>query len=171
MLMLPEYAIIPNSIHCIDALQLCNALQDASVDMILCDLPYGTTSCSWDTVIPFAPMWAGFKRVIKPRGAIVLTASQPFASALVMSNPQMYRYEWMWDKVRVTGHLDADTRPLKRHETVQVFGINEPRYYPIPWYSTRKSSPGGTSQIYGKNTAIPYKSEGERKPVRTLQFS
>lgn len=130
MLSLPEYAITPNSIHCMDALQLCNALPDASVDMILCDLPYGTTALRWDSVIPFAPMWAGFKRVIKPRGAIVLTASQPFTSALVMSNVDWFRYEWIIEKALPTNFLDVSWRPLGKHEVALVFYKNTPTFNP-----------------------------------------
>ena len=74
-------------------------IPDKSVDMILCDLPYGTTACSWDTIIPFEPLWKEYKRIIKDNGAIVLTASQPFTSALVMSNAKMFKYEWIWEKV------------------------------------------------------------------------
>lgn len=80
-----------------------------------------TTACSWDTIIPFDILWRSFKRVIKPRGAIVLTASQPFTSALVMSNPKMFRYEWIWRKNKPTGMMNAQFRPLKAHESVLVF--------------------------------------------------
>ena len=81
-----------------DCLEIMPTLPDKSVDMILCDLPYGTTACKWDTIIPFEPLWKEYKRLIKDRGAIVLTASQPFTSALVMSNPTMFKYCWFWDK-------------------------------------------------------------------------
>ena len=81
-----------------DCLVEMSRISDKSVDMILCDLPYGTTACKWDTIIPFEPLWAQYKRIIKDNGAIVLTASQPFTSALVMSNPDMFRYEWIWEK-------------------------------------------------------------------------
>jgi site-specific DNA-methyltransferase (adenine-specific) len=106
-----------------DLFDLCDQLDAASIDMILCDLPYGTTACSWDTVIPFAPMWAAFKRVIKPRGAIVLTASQPFTSALVMSNVGMFRYSWVWLKSRSANFTQANFRPLKTHEDILVFSV------------------------------------------------
>lgn len=89
--------------------------------MILCDLPYGTTACKWDTVIPFEPLWLQYKRVIKDNGAIVLTASQPFTSALVMSNIKMFKYEWAWDKGNTTGFLNANKMPLRRHESILVF--------------------------------------------------
>ena len=81
-----------------DCLEVMKQIPDKSVDMILCDLPYGTTACKWDTVIPFEPLWESYERIIKDDGAIVLTASQPFTSALVMSNPKLFKYEWIWQK-------------------------------------------------------------------------
>src|SRR5690625_1911774 len=103
-------------------------IADGSVDMILADLPYGTTACKWDTVIPFEPLWEQYERVIKPNGAIVLTASQPFTSALVMSNPKMIRYEWIWEKTRPSGSLQANIRPLKEHENICVFYKKQSTY-------------------------------------------
>ncbi len=114
-----------------DCLELMKDIPDGSVDMILADLPYGTTACKWDTIIPFEPLWEQYKRIIKPNGAIVLTASQPFTSALVMSNPKMFRYEWVWDKRMATGFLDAKKRPLKVHENILVFYEKLPKYNPI----------------------------------------
>jgi len=96
-------------------------IPDKSIDMILCDLPYGTTACKWDAVIPFEPLWEQYKRIIKDNGAIVLTASQPFTSALVMSNIKMFKYEWIWEKNTGAGFIHAKNRPLKRHENVLVF--------------------------------------------------
>lgn len=97
-------------------------IPDGSVDMVLTDPPYGTTQCKWDSIIPLEPMWAELKRVIKPNGAIAMTASQPFTSALVMSNVKMFKYEWTWDKVnQYTNHLNAKHQPMKRHESVLVF--------------------------------------------------
>ena len=87
-----------NSVNNGNCLDLMSDIDDKSIDMILCDLPYGTTACKWDTVIPFEPLWAHYKRIIKDNGAIVLTASQPFTSALVMSNIKMFKYCWVWDK-------------------------------------------------------------------------
>lgn len=78
-------------------------IPDGSIDMILCDLPYGTTACKWDTIIPFKPLWEQYERVIKDNGAIVLTASQPFTSTLTMSNPDLFKYEWIWEKNRTVG--------------------------------------------------------------------
>lgn len=119
------------SLVCGDCLDVMPQLPAASVDLVCADLPYGTTACKWDTVIPFAPLWEQYRRLIKPRGAIVLTASQPFTSALVMSNPGWFRYEWIWRKSRVTGFLDAKRRPLKRHESALLFSpVGYPTYQP-----------------------------------------
>ena len=103
---------------------------DIKVDMILADLPYGTTACKWDTPIPPEPLWENYKRLIKDNGAIVLTASQPFTSVLVMSNPKMFKYEWIWEKSKATGHLDVKRKPLKKHESVLVFYSSLPTYNP-----------------------------------------
>ena len=104
-----------------DCLDIMPTLEDKSIDMILCDLPYGTTACKWDTIIPFEPLWAQYKRLIKDNGAIVLTASQPFTSALVMSNPGWFKYCWVWEKNRPTDKFNAKNRPMRKHEDVCVF--------------------------------------------------
>ncbi|EPH6014725.1 TPA: site-specific DNA-methyltransferase [Yersinia enterocolitica] len=104
-----------------NCLELMHEIPDTSIDMILCDLPYGTTNCSWDSVIPFDPLWEQYKRVIRGSGAIVLTASQPFTSALVMSNIGWFKYQWVWKKNRATGHVHAKNKPMKIHEDVCVF--------------------------------------------------
>ena len=113
-----------------DCLELMKFIPDGSIDMILCDLPYGTTACKWDTIIPFEPLWAQYRRVIKRSGAIVLNASQPFTSALVMSNLEMFKYEWIWEKNKATGHLDSKKKPMKAHENVVVFYNLQPTYNP-----------------------------------------
>jgi len=105
-------------------------LPDKSVDMILCDLPYGTTACKWDTIIPFEPLWAQYKRLIKDNGVIALTASQPFTSALVMSNPENFKYALVWDKGLPTGFQMAKIRPLKQHEDILIFSLNRSTYNP-----------------------------------------
>ena len=103
-------------------------IADKSIDMILCDLPYGTTACKWDVIIPFELLWNSYKRIIKDNGAIVLTASQPFTSALVMSNLKMFKYEWVWVKEKGTGFAFSKKQPLRRKEDVLVFYKNKPRY-------------------------------------------
>lgn len=113
-----------------DCLELMQSIPDGSVDMILCDLPYGTTACKWDTVIPFEPLWAQYRRIAKKNAAIVLTASQPFTSALVMSNAEAFRYEWVWRKSKPAGHLNAKRRPMVAHESVCVFSFGIEAYAP-----------------------------------------
>ena len=104
-----------------DCLEVMRDIPDGSVDMVLADPPYGTTACKWDSVIPFEPMWEQLKRVTKKNGAIVMTASQPFTSALIMSNVGMFKYCWVWEKSRPTGHVNAKNKPMKSHEDVVVF--------------------------------------------------
>jgi site-specific DNA-methyltransferase (adenine-specific) len=104
-----------------DCLEAMRDIPDGSVDMVLTDPPYGTTACKWDSVIPFAPMWAQLKRITKPNAAIVLTASQPFTSALIMSNVKMFKYCWVWKKNRATGFANAKKQPLRNVEDVVVF--------------------------------------------------
>jgi DNA modification methylase len=113
-----------------DCLEVMPGLAPASIDLVLADPPYGTTACKWDAVIPFAPLWAELRRVAKPNAAIVLFAAQPFTSALVMSNPREFRYEWVWRKSRKTGHLDAKRRPLRAHELICLFARSQTYYAP-----------------------------------------
>ena len=114
-----------------DCLEEMPKLADKSIDMILCDLPYGTTACKWDTVIPFEPLWTQYKRLIKDNGAIVLTASQPFTSALVMSNPKMFKYEWVWIKAKPSNFLMGKKQPMKYTENILIFYKKQPTYNPI----------------------------------------
>ena len=111
-----------------DCLEVMKEIPDGSVDMILTDPPYGTTACKWDTIIPFEPLWEQYKRIIKDNGAIVLTASQPFTSALVMSNPDMFKYEWIWEKSNPANIACANIQPLKYHENIVVFYSKQPIY-------------------------------------------
>ena len=116
-----KYSIL-NKVSCMDIFDLCDCLEDNSIDMILCDLPYGITACEWDTVIPFEPMWECFKRVIKPRGAVVLTATEPFATKLRMSNVGAWKYDWVWvNRSSVTMFIHAKNRPMNIYELVLIF--------------------------------------------------
>jgi len=126
----------PNEILHGNCLDIVSKYPDNYFDMALCDLPYGTTSCKWDTIIPLKPLWKHYKRIVKDTGAIVLTASQPFTSVLVMSNPGMFKYEWIWEKSRASDFINANFRPMKKHESVLVFsqggaapGCNLPMNY------------------------------------------
>lgn len=113
-----------------DCLEKMKLLQDKSVDMILCDPPYGTTDCKWDVVIPFEPMWEQLKRITKDNGAICLFGSEPFSSHLRLSNLNMFKYDWIWDKVMAGNIGLANKMPLKTHEIVSVFYAKPPRYRP-----------------------------------------
>lgn len=119
-----------NSIHLGDCLEIMPQIPDASIDMILCDLPYGTTACKWDTTIPFDKLWEQYERIIKLNGAIVLTASQPFTSALVMSNPKMFKYELIFEKPNPSNPLLATKRWMSFHENILIFYKNTPKYNP-----------------------------------------
>lgn len=131
-----------------DCLRIMPALPDASIDLILADLPYGTTRNKWDAVIPFAPLWAEYKRIIKPNGAIVLFGAQPFTSALTMSNPAWFKYAWVWEKSSVTGHLNAHKRPMRKHEDILVFARKTAPYYPQglkPYNKINRRSTNGSN--------------------------
>lgn len=135
-----------------DCLEVMKQIPDGSVDMILCDLPYGTTACKWDTVIPFEPLWEQYRRIAKKNAAIVLTASQPFTSALIASNMRDFAYCWYWNKSKVTGFANAKKQPLRCVEEVAVFYRRPPTYNPqglLPFgrvVNKGKSAGGGAIQ-------------------------
>ena len=113
-----------------DCLEGMKRIADGAVDCIITDLPYGTTACAWDSVIPFEPLWEQFKRVTKPNAAIVLFGSEPFSSALRMSNIGMYKYDWYWRKPKGTGHLNAEKQPMRDVEVISVFYRQQSTYNP-----------------------------------------
>ena len=131
-----------------DCLEVMKGIEDKSIDMILCDLPYGTTACKWDTIIPFEPLWEQYKRIIKDNGAIVLTASQPFTSALVMSNIKMFKYEWIWEKSLSGSPALCRKTPMKVHENVLVFGGKN--YNPQMTKGTKRKKGISGSSIEGQ---------------------
>lgn len=104
-----------------DCLEKMKDIPDKSIDMILCDLPYGTTACKWDSILPFDKLWKEYERILTDNGAIVLTASQPFTSALIMSNPKLFKYEWIWEKSKGCNFTHAKNMPIKFHESIVVF--------------------------------------------------
>lgn len=140
-----------------DCLEVMRDIPDGSVDMILADLPYGTTQCKWDAVIPFEPLWKHYARVARGDGAIVLFGSQPFTSALVMSNPKLFRYSWVWDKRFGANFGVAKIQPIKRHEDILVFSIRPHRYYPqmierdVPIKIGKNGANSGERGVYGSN--------------------
>uniref|UniRef100_A0AAU8HZ45 DNA methyltransferase n=1 Tax=Klebsiella phage FKP3 TaxID=3231233 RepID=A0AAU8HZ45_9CAUD len=157
-----------------DCLERMKEIPDGSVDMILCDPPYGTTACKWDTVIPFEPMWEQLKRVIKPNGAIVLFGSEPFSSMLRVSNITMFKYDWIWNKNKGSGHLNAKRMPMKYHENISVF-------YSKPCNYNSQDSSGHKPMNYARNkqnningkhkSVINNKGTTKRKPRSVLEFS
>ena len=154
-----------------DCLELMRNIPDKSVDMILCDLPYGTTACKWDSVIPFAPLWEQYNRVIKDNGAIALFGSQPFTTALNYSNLKMFRYEWVWIKNNSTGFQLANKRPLKKHETISVFYRKQPTYNPqglqlFGKVNRRKS----TGDNWAEMNANEYVQQFTNYPTQLLEF-
>ena len=156
-----------------DCLELMKNIEDKSVDMILCDLPYGTTKCKWDSIIPFEPLWEQYNRIIKDNGAILLFAQTPFDKVLGSSNLKMLKYEWIWEKEQGTGGLNANKMPLKKHENILVFYKRLPTYNPqftngTPYTKTRNCNKSG---IYGKTEdGYVSKNEGKRYPVSILEY-
>lgn len=119
-----------NKIHLGDCLELMPAIPSKSIDMILCDLPYGTTSCEWDSIIDMGKLWPEYERVIKDNGAIVLTANSIFTFRLWASNTQIFKYKWVWAKSKKTSFLNANRRPLSQHEDILIFYKSQPKYIP-----------------------------------------
>ena len=158
-------------------------IPDKSIDMILCDLPYGTTACKWDTIIPFEPLWEQYERIIKDNGAIVLFGAEPFSSKLRLSNLKNYKYDWIWKKPRGTGHLNVKIQPLRDIENISVFYrkqcLYNPQYSKGEPYSSLKG--GKTSRIsesgkttYGKfNNGAEFRNDndGFRYPKQVLEFN
>ena len=132
-----------------DCLELMKDIPDGSVDMVLTDPPYGTTACKWDSVIPFEPMWEQLKRITKPDGAIVLFGSQPFTSALVMSNPKMFKYSWYWEKSKPSNFLNAKKQPMRKIEDILVFCKRPTVYYPQGLVIGKQNSNSGRENTYG----------------------
>lgn len=174
-----------------DCLQLMHQIPDGSVDMILADLPYGTTACKWDNVIPFEPLWRHYWRVLKPNGAVVLFGSEPFSSHLRMSQIKHYKYDWVWDKVLPSGFQIAKYRPMQRHECISVFN-RQSIYYPQKVsqkprkgkvYTTSETSPLSQHDLqsrhydskYPQSIVQVYKREAKQhhptqKPVALLEY-
>ena len=120
-----------NSCHLGDCLDIMPHIPDKSINMILCDLPYGTTACKWDSIIPFDKLWEQYNRIIKDNGVIVLTAAEPFSSLLIVSNLKMFKYDWIWEKTHPKGHLNANKMPMRSHEQILIFYNKTPTYNPI----------------------------------------
>jgi site-specific DNA-methyltransferase (adenine-specific) len=151
-------------------------IPDKSIDMILCDLPYGTTACKWDIIIPFEPLWKQYKRIIKDNRAIVLFGSEPFSSVLRMSNIKDYKYDWIWDKVTPTGFQTAKYKPMKREENIIVFSENGKKINWNPIKEPRKKQICGFVKTKSESSPLAY-SDGklrkynDKNPQSILKFS
>ena len=156
-----------------DCLELMKEIPNKSIDMILCDLPYGTTHNKWDNIISLDALWGGYERVIKNNGAIVLFGDGMFTANLMLSNPKMWRYNLIWDKQRGCDFLNANVKPLKSHEDICVFYKRKPTYNKQYWYSKpyRKTKNGSLSNNYGdRKEAYTESKDGKRNPLSILSF-
>ena len=156
-----------------DCLELMKEIPDGSIDLILCDLPYGKTQCRWDSVIPFEPLWEEYNRIIKQNGAIALFGTEPFASHLRLSNLKNYKYDWVWDKVKGTGFLNAKKQPLRNHEVICVFYKKQCIYNPQKTKGhVRKNACKGLhlqTEVYGTMAVETVYDSTERYP-RSIQI-
>jgi len=170
--------IIGNStLYLGDCLEVMKIIPDKSIDMILCDLPYGTTACKWDVIIPFEPLWEQYKRIIKDKGCIALFGSEPFSSYLRLSNIKWYRYDWIWEKNLSTGGMNANKIPLLDYETISIFykkiTTYNPQFLKGDTYKIKRLKPHINS-VYGKTgmrDIFLSKNDGIRFPKRIIKFN
>lgn len=164
----------------IDCLELLKTLKEKSIDLMVQDLPYGTTMLEWDKVPDLPIMWYEWERVIKDNGAMIFTASQPFTTDLIMSNRKLFRYEIIWKKTQVSGFLDANKKPLKVHENILIFYKKQPTYNPIKTringrtsFRTNKSNSKRAALHYNefKNPKTSGHNDGSRYPISVIDFS
>ena len=156
-----------------DCLEVMKDIPDKSIDLILCDLPYGTTRNKWDNIIPFNRLWSEYERVIKDNGAIILFSDGLFTSKLTLSNIKLWRYNLVWDKQRGCDFLNANVKPLKSHEDICVFYKKKPVYNKQYWYSKpyKRTKNGSLSDNYGdRNAAWSESVDGRRNPLSILSF-
>lgn len=163
-----------NNIYLGDCLEVMKQIPNKSIDMILCDLPYGVTCNNWDSVIPLDSLWEQYNRVIKENGAIVLTAQTPFDKVLGASNIKMLKYEWVWVKNVATGHLNVRRMPLREHENILVFYRNTSCYKPIMVngkpYTNKRKHRNDSGANYSKITRVDTVNNGVRFPKSVLRF-
>lgn len=164
-----------NEVVCGDCLEGMKLLPNKCVDLVLTDPPYGTTNCAWDSIITLEPMWEQLKRIIRPNGAIVMTASQPFTTMLVSSNLEMFKYCWVWEKPSAKGHLNAQKRPMVAHEDIVVFYRSQPTYNPQKTFGHQrkvsKKHKALNSEVYNKNTKTVSYDSDERYPRSVLRLA
>ncbi|MDO9304623.1 MAG: site-specific DNA-methyltransferase [Sulfuricurvum sp.] len=166
-----------NHVYNEDCLVGMKRIPDKSIDMILCDLPYGTTHCKWDSIIPLDLLWEQYERIIKDSGAIVLTAQSPFSEVLAVSKLDLFRYRWVWEKTEATGHLNAKKMPMKAHEDILVFYKKLPTYNPIKTQGHERKTASRNRSLqqnnhYGKMAdAVTTYDSTERYPRSVLKFA
>lgn len=163
-------------IECGDCLELMRDIPDGSIDMILCDLPYGTTKNKWDSVIPFELLWQAYNRIIKDNGCIALFGNQPFTSHLAISNEKYFRYSLVWVKNKFSDFLNARRKPMKVNEDICIFYKKQPTYNPQYTYAepyTRWNTQNAVDKQtnYGKHKSNVSKSDGKRLPLTVLNFN
>lgn len=156
-------------------MKLLPTIEDNSVDLLLVDLPYGTTACKWDSIIPLDLLWPEYHRVCKPNAAMVFTAAQPFTTFLAASNLRDFRYEWIWVKPQGTNPMNARIMPLKAHENILVFYRKKPTYNPQMWFSTPytgfESDKSKIGEVYGSAPSRHRDNPtGSRYPKTILEF-
>ena len=158
-----------------DCLELMNDIPDKSVDMILCDLPYGVTQCKWDVIIPFDKLWEQYNRIIKNNGAVVLFGNEPFTSLLICSNLKNFKYNWIWQKNKTTGFLNAKKQPLNDNETISVFYKKQCTYNPQMTVAEKTYKRGmakrSKSDCYGEEKDFVQIETGLRYPKRIQYFN
>ena len=162
-------------LHLGDCLNILPSLPDDSIDMVMVDLPYGTTACKWDSIIPLDFLWEQYNRICKGNAAMVFTAAQPFTTILASSNIQNFKYEWIWEKPQGTNPMNAKVMPLKSHENILVFYRSKPTYNPQMWYSTPysgfSSDTSKIGEVYGNQQSKHRDNpEGSRYPKTVLKF-
>lgn len=165
-----------NKIYLGDCLDLMPQIQDQSIDAVICDLPYGTTSCKWDVIIPFDKLWGQYKRICKPNAAIVLFGRQPFTSAVVMSNIKMFRYELIWQKEKGTDFGNANRKPLNAHENIIVFYRSMPTYNKQmlkgePYVRKNNRTNHGDDLNFKSDNSGTWVNNGERTPLSVMKFA
>ena len=162
-------------LKCGDCLEIMKDIPDKSIDMILCDLPYGTTACKWDNIIPFEPLWEQYNRVIKDNGAIVLFGSEPFSSRMRMSNLKMYRYDWIWEKNKCSNFLLLKKQPQKNYENICVFYKKAPTYNPQmrngkPYKDNGRKEVKNLQQKLNIKSVTPISNNGTRYPKAIIYY-
>ena len=156
-----------------DCIEVMRHMPNDCIDMVLCDLPYGTTQNKWDSIVPLEDLWTEYKRIVKPNGAIVLTSQGLFTAILIMSQPKLFKYKWVWEKSKPTNFLNAKKQPLRKHEDVCVFYSKQPFYNPqmtegVPYdKAVRKNQLSGS---YGEFQPVHVHSNGKRYPTDVIYF-